>query len=82
MIKITNLPCIDALELEKEMKKHGYWNDKCGRIWDLFPGAPNDSYQWLLYEDLCDEEDELSKQVLAYLQSVGIVFDVLVSICW
>ena len=82
MIKITNLPCIDALELEEEMKKHGYWNDECGRIWKLFPEAPNDSYQWLFYENLLDAEDELSKQVLTYLQSVGIIFDVLVSICW
>ena len=82
MIKITNLPCIDAIELEKEMKKHGQWNDECGRIWELFPEAGNDSYQWLIYENLLDAKDELSKQTLAYLQSVGIIFDVLVSICW
>ena len=82
MIKITHLPCIDAIELEEEMKKHGYWNDECGSIWELFPEAPNDSYQWLIYENLFNAKDELSKQVLAYFRSVGIFLDVLVSICW
>lgn len=82
MVKIEHLPCIDALELEKEMKKHGYWNDKCGRIWDLFPDAANDSYQWLIIENLMDADDELSKMTLTYLKSVGIIFDVLVSISW
>jgi hypothetical protein len=82
MVKIEHLPCISALELEREMKKHGYWNDKCGRIWDLFPDATNDSYQWLVIEFLMDADDELSKMTLTYLKSVGIIFDVLVSISW
>ena len=85
MVKISHLPCINYLELREEVIRHGYI-DRNFRMNELFgDGVGNDSYVWLLRDNLihaAEDDDEVATAVLNYLNSVGIIYDILVSVSW
>ena len=85
-MRIEEIKLIDIHDLSAEFVKSPYVR-KSDKLFSLFPEAPNDSYQWLHFDNYAFAaqeygEDCLFCRVINFLESIGIEDDIMVSVWW
>ena len=86
-MRIEEVKLVDIYELTKEFVRSPFARKEDQVLRFLFPDAPNDSYQWLSFDNyafVAQEHGEncLYCRMINFLQSIGIEDDIMVSVWW